>query len=233
MKTLAVIPVHGRHNVCKITAANCRALGIDTLAVCSVEDYSFMYKTFTYVVTSELMFPHKIDDGLSWAKKMKQYDNILMIGCDDILSEVTYKLMLLELKKGNKVIALNSCYMLDSVTMYVAKWPGYPVRHHRHGEPCGAFRLYDRSVLDAIGWKMYDCAESSMDSHSWNVVVNAAGINRCVVLHSHYDFDIKDNESMTNMIAFNYLKTISTTERMYIVNCYNKLIELANNYKTN
>jgi hypothetical protein len=232
MNTLAIIPVHGRHNVCKITAANCNALGIDTLAICSVEDYPFMYNTFTYAVTSQLMFPHKIDDGLTWAKKLMKYDNILMIGCDDIISEATYKLMIAELEKGKKVVAINSCYILDSITMYVAKWPGYPVGHHRHGEPCGAFRLYDRSILDAIGWKMYDCNESTMDSHSWNIVVNAAGINSCVILHSHYDYDIKDNDSMTKITAFDYLQPISTTERMYIVNCYNKLIDKVINNKT-
>jgi hypothetical protein len=202
MKALAVIPVHGRIEVARMTLINCKYLNVDTLIIGDKCDLDKLIPYANRFAKSSKMFPAKIDDGLQYASDL-DYDVIIMIGCDDIISIHDHIRMLKLLTEGHDVVALDSCYFYDPTNMNVLLWPGYPEHHHRHGEPVGAFRYYRRSVLESIQWTMYECTEKQMDKHSWDLVTNN---HNSIVTYCNESFDIKDGEGMTSLHSFDYLE---------------------------
>jgi hypothetical protein len=224
MKSIAVIPIEGRIDKVAMTIINCFYLKIDVCVIASNHiDIDNLNKLFAkhiddnqlYIVLSKLLFPAKIDEGLQFVSTL-DYDSILMIGCDDILSAEDYDIMI-NLLQHHDAVAFSNCYMIDDRFDYVVEWPGYPMDHTRYGEPAGAFRLIKRKVFDTINWTMYDCTQSSMDAHSWSLLYN------CALIKCHYSFDIKDANSMTQLYQFNYLEPVSKDIRLHIMKKINEL----------
>lgn len=225
MKTIAVIPIHGRIELAKLTHYACQAIGVDTLAVCSSDrDYDALSSLYTYCLRSSLMFPSKIDHGLAYVQRESQYSHILMIGCDDIILPESWQHMV-DCADGYDVIAVSSCYMYDSRYKYVVQWPGYPIDHARHMEPCGAFRLYNRSALDRINWSLYDCSEPAMDAHSWELITSKSTYK---ILNDIICVDIKDQHSMTQLHAFNYLLPVFGEKKNHILTYMHEIWENKN-----
>jgi hypothetical protein len=216
MKALAVIPVHGRIEVARITLINCKYLNVDTLIIGDECDINSLRAYSNHFVESNKMFPAKIDDGLQYASDL-DHDVIIMIGCDDIISIHDHIRMLKLLSDGHDVVALDSCYFYDPKNMNVLLWPGYLEEHHRHGEPVGAFRYYLRSVLQSIDWTMYECTEKQMDKHSWDLATNN---HNTIVTYCTESFDIKDAEGMTSLHAFDYLEIGNNQAASVIRNKY-------------
>ena len=216
---LAVIPVHGRIELAKLIHYSYSSLGICTMAIGDENDLKEL-DSYHFRLVSKTMFPAKIDDGLRliYAHQglqdvMDRYTHIFMVGCDDIILPESLDRMV-NASRDYDVVAVSSCYMLDTETKYLVKWPGYPADHHRRGEPCGAFRLYNRSALDRVGWRLYDCSEPAMDAHSWELITRQSTY---IILDDMFCVDIKDQYSMTSLDRFDYLLPVIGKERQRIV----------------
>jgi hypothetical protein len=214
VRILAVIPVHGRIELARLIWYSYQTINVECMAIGTPADLDQL-ECFNFQYVTKQMFPAKIDDALQngIGKHLQSFTHILMVGCDDIMLPESLDRMV-KASQNYDVVAVSSCYMLDSETRYLVKWPGYPADHHRHGEPCGAFRLYNRAALDRIGWSMYDCSEPAMDAHSWELITRQSTY---IILDDMFCVDIKDQYSMTSLDRFDYLLPVIGKERQRIV----------------
>jgi hypothetical protein len=205
-EVIALMPVHGRHSTMSLVLPYYRDMGIRVLAVCSGTDLEFLrqYDNVLPIWTTN-HFPNKLNVGLKSIEDVEDWKYLLMVGCDDWISESLLEEMISETEKGFDTIGISNCIFYDRVLEASFIWPGYPLTHHRYGEPAGAWRLHIREVIERIGDQMFDCAERAMDLHSWQLAKKHGSVKVINSLHGVNAIDIKDEDSMTSIYSFGYL----------------------------
>ena len=203
-KVLALMPVYRRIKTLGLVLPHYNEMGVDVMCIADFKDAGRLMYYNCGIFPAENNFPAKIDLALQQVKNMG-YEYVLMIGCDNIITESLLQLMIDYMKDDIITLdCMDSIFLYDRMNDISAIWPGYPSRSNRPFEPAGAFRLYKRSLLDKMGWTMYDTG-ISLDADSWQKSTKYAdGIVKLSVKDG-YAIDIKDHKSMTQLDAFDYL----------------------------
>ena len=203
-KVLALMPVYRRIKTLGLVIPHYNEMGVDVMCIADLKDAGRLMYYNCKIFPAENIFPGKIDIALQQVSKL-DYEYVLMIGCDDIITESLLQLMIDYMKGNIELVTMNSIFFYDRLNDISAIWPGYPINSKRQEEPAGAFRLYKRSLLDKMGWTMYDTG-ISLDADSWQKATKYAdGIVKLSVKDG-YAIDIKDHKSVTHLDAFDYLK---------------------------
>ncbi len=203
MKTIALIPVFGRHEILKKVL---KQYQIDVYCVCDGPD-AVLCQNFApniHVIVEKNDFPAKLQRGLEKLKGV-EFDNVLMMGSDDLIDSALIDKME-RLTANYEAIGLINCYFYDLRTRFTSIWPGYPAKGHRDGEPVGAFRMYTRKALDSVNWQLWDSKMGGMDKISWDAIERKnPTIKIDAIKEGHYPIDVKDDESQTHIGQFDYL----------------------------
>jgi hypothetical protein len=182
LKTIAVIPVHGRIPLLKITIQRLfDRNGVDHIicvgseeerAVCNnagAEFFEFANKPLG----------KKWNYGFMMAKKYNP-EFIIYVGSSDWLSD-NWIPVLLPLAEKVDMIGKPDFNMLHiGSEMIVANWPGYPIA--RRHEPIGIGRILNSRWLDKIGWRPFeDELNKSMD---WCMCRKLKADDTCMMFNS-------------------------------------------------
>ena len=155
MNIAAIIPVHGRHPLLKLTIQRLlnknRIRHVicvgeeDNLRVC--EDAGAMF-----IQHQNKPIGMKINIGFARAKELK-VDAAAFVGSSDWLSDSWFDITAPYLK-DNAIVGkevFNLAHITDSI--YVAEWQGYGKDTGRKGELIGIGRVYSGEFLDRINWE--------------------------------------------------------------------------------
>ena len=212
MKTIALIPVFGRHEILKKVL---KQYDIEVYCIADGKDALLCESLGAKALREKNNFPAKLQRGLEKLKGV-EFDNILMMGSDDLIdSDLIEKME--RLTARYEAIGLINCYFYDLRTRFTSIWPGYPAKGHRDGEPVGAFRMYTRKALDSVNWQLWDSKMGGMDKISWDAIARKnPTIKIDAIKEGHYPIDVKDDESQTHIGQFDYLDfpTIEQAEQV-------------------
>jgi hypothetical protein len=159
MKIVAVMPVHGRLPLLRLTVARLVRQGIDVVCAGHTdEEQEICTEAGAYFILCDA----RLTLGAKWqlcvdmARKMKP-DALMMMGSADMVQDGWAETLYADLQKGYAMAGTESIYFLDiqpknSKRMF--HWGGY--LGHRKGEPIGTGRMVSRRALDLIGWKLFD-----------------------------------------------------------------------------
>jgi hypothetical protein len=159
MKSLAVIPVHGRLSLLKITIQRLFYKNNVDHIIC-VGDTDEEKQLCQRAGAEFITFPNK-PLGKKWNAgflRAKDYnpDVVVYVGSADWLSDNWVPVMMSALST-HSIIGKQDYNMLHySSGRTVAFWPGYPLGSGRELEPIGIGRLLSNDFLDKVEWQPFD-----------------------------------------------------------------------------
>jgi len=143
----------------------------------------------------------------------KDYDYVICMGSDDILSPELMKHYLKWMTLGYDFIGLTDFYFYDTTTRRAMYWGGY--RGVRQGETVGAGRVLSSKLLKSMDWKPWgDNLSSSLDS-DMNSRIKGKQIKMSLKKLGVFAVDIK---SSTNITKFNRWDNTTLIDRNVILN---------------
>lgn len=200
---VVVIATHARK---QITTLNIKSLQAQSIApqivvVCSLPEEAEYYGQFgVYTVLKD-----NVPLGLKWQAGIHKAhdlnaDRVIITGSDDILS----KGFIEKYSNGNDFTGFSSWYTFDQVKNEVFKTEYI---NHVKGFPLGAGRVYTKSFLDHIRWKVFNPEMNiRLDDQGFQ---QAKKHGRCVILNEPEVLLVKGNwKSMNPMERFYESKTL-------------------------
>lgn len=181
MKTIAVMPVLGRHPLLKHTISRLLNKNKCDLVICAGnrEDRQVCEKAGAIFTTQDNRFLGRKWNTLFAIAKTHSPDAVLFVGSSDWLTDDWIPTMSKHLTSKVHMVGKAGCYMLDiktqgnaSYTTYrkqyptpeyrLLYWPGYKWgspkdhKHNRDHESIGIGRLISREGLESIRWRPFD-----------------------------------------------------------------------------
>lgn len=153
---VVVIATHQRK---EITTKNIKLLKEQTdvpkvIIVCSLQEELEYYKQFqvTVILSENKPLGKKWQSGVNVANKLGA-NPLIILGSDDILSSGFIKMVLNKLKQGFEFVGCTAWFSLDVKANKI-----YSSRYINRNEdyPIGSGKVYTKSLLDRIGWKVFD-----------------------------------------------------------------------------
>ena len=181
MKTIAVMPVLGRHPLLKHTISRLLNKNGCDIVICAgnKEDRQVCEKAGAIFTQQNNDYLGRKWNALFAMAKPHNPDAVLFVGSSDWLSDNWIPVMSKHLSEKNQMVGKAGCYMLDiktqgnaSYTTYrkpyaqpeyrLIYWPGYKWgspknnKHNRDKESIGIGRLISREGLDSIRWRPFE-----------------------------------------------------------------------------
>lgn len=155
MKVIAVTPFHNRPEISRIFWQNSKDIGLDVIAV--VSDRRNRQLANKYAL--ETIWANNRPLGGKWLKGIKalekyDYDYLLFLGSDDIISKRLLHRYKKEFDKGVKYLGLQDAVAMDYRTKKFRLFQGY--QSWRKGESLGSGRLIHRSILEALNYDLFE-----------------------------------------------------------------------------
>lgn len=177
MKTIAVIPVHGRlpllkHTITRLLKKNC----VHTVLTAGSTDEE---REVCEAAGATFIYHDNQPLGKKWNSLFKlaadyKPDNVLFVGSSDWVSDNWVPYMN-DYTDEFDMIGLAGFYLLDIGKEYrVCFWPGYGPGP-RAKEPIGIGRVISRRILEKINWAPFDETKSRSMDHQMMVAVQKAG----------------------------------------------------------
>jgi len=172
---VVVIATHERR---EITTLNIQALKQQTdipkiVIVCSLQTELEYYKQFQVNVILEQNKPlgKKWHTGVNLANKLGA-NPLIILGSDDLLAKDYIHNALLKLKEGYEFIGSTAWYSYDvkRKRLYHSK---YINRNQEY--PIGSGKVYSKSILDKIRWKVFDQAADRKLDDQGHKLINGHG----------------------------------------------------------
>lgn len=177
MVTVAVIPVHGRLPLLKITLQRlynkngvghiiCIGETEEERQVCNSQGCEFLKH-------QNKPLGKKWNAGFMKAKEHKP-DAVVYVGSSDWLSDNWLPVLLPFIKEGYFMIGKPDVNLLHiGKEMKIAWWPHYSLGTGRENELIGAGRILSSEFLDRIDWQPFDdYLNNSMDFSMWKKLAN-------------------------------------------------------------
>lgn len=125
---------------------------------------------------------------------------VLNLGSDDFVGITTIRRLAKAVARGVDFSGWSDFYYVHA-QFGMKRWPGYPVRSPRAGEPIGAGRCYSARMLDALGWELWPGGGiHRLDANSWGRVKELEGRFNILPAPSSVIgpmVDVKTSESLT------------------------------------
>lgn len=159
MKIIAVIPVHGRLPLLKLTIQRLLLKNKIYKIIClgETEEEAFCCESVgaKFVWHKNSPLGRKLNTGFRIAKDYNP-DAVSFIGSSDWLCDEWFNILTTYIDK------YDLCGKRDFIMVHINKkievlyWPGYPVGSGREYEPIGIGRILSASVLDKLDWQPFD-----------------------------------------------------------------------------
>jgi len=154
---------------------------------------------FDYIETPNQPLSNKANIRLKACKKYNA-DYVLLLGSDDFINNKTFNFILDKMKIGYDEIAPLDLYYYDTVSKAFVYCQGYT--NHRKGEQLAISRAVSKSVLNKIGWQMFEPNKTKGLDYGSGKRLKAA-------VEKPYYYSIKENDlfiidvkSETNITKF-------------------------------
>lgn len=218
MKYLVHVPVFKRYKTLELFNNTITELkkrfDIQVVAIGSCEGDRNVCESLGYHYYSHPNRPlgAKFQHGINEAKKY-EFDALVLLGSDDILSESCLDLYQDEIKKGYDFVGFLDCYFFDLERKNMRYWGGY--KGERQGEPIGAWRCFSRKGLDKMNWKLWNAENNSPDYQMWKKVLNNNINYKLEYCDDLYRIvDLKTYENVTKFGKFDNSKPVNFKEVM-------------------
>jgi hypothetical protein len=203
-------PMHGRHKTVKYCLKKNTKAGVAWFVYAATEDDDLeLFDDDFQVITLRAanVISHKAQVALEQSKALKT-GAVIMMGSDDYIDSPAMELIQ-KLLVDHDYISFEDCYFDDRGTWY--RWPGYPAKHPRFGEPVGAGKVIRQDLLDRIDWKVWrNTKKGRVDYDAHKVLSDAA--KSVATINCKRDgvklVDVKDAWSKTPVLKFNYLERL-------------------------
>lgn len=165
MKTIAVIPVHGRLPLLPYTIGRLYTKNNISHVICvgSEAERAVCEKAGAQYLISPNTLGLKWNNGFEEAGRQKA-EVIVFVGSSDWLSDTWIERLLPYMETFDMVGKLDFNMVHVNHKILLCNWPGYPKDNERHGEPIGIGRMLRAEVLDRMKWRPFkDTANNSMD----------------------------------------------------------------------
>lgn len=154
--------------------------------------------------------------------KTKDYDNVLLLGSDDFMSNELIKTFQKDINLGIDYISMTEIHLYNG-RLY--KWKGY--KGERVNESVGAFRCISKAVLKKLQYTPFN-ARYSMDSGFNRKLNKIKGLSRSIVTGFTVDVKYKGTSKMREIGITGYVKKVDVRlmgqipEYKYIRKLFNK-----------
>lgn len=218
MKYLIHVPVHKRYGTLQLFDNTVKHLqkthNIEVLAVGSCEGDRNVCENFGYHYYSHPNRPlgSKFQKGITEAKKY-DFDALILLGSDDILSAGCLDLYQSEIERGYDFVGFLDCYFFDLDKKNMRYWGGY--KGERQGEPIGAWRCFSRRGLDKMNWKLWNADNNSPDYQMWSKVLKNKINYKLEYCDDLYRIvDLKTSENVTKFGKFPNSKPVNAKKEL-------------------
>lgn len=167
MKIAVATCVYKRHEVFKIFLKNFKknqqALkGVIDFSLWIAGDINKELRSFELIKSGDgINWLHHENEPLSnkWnalinTLKTVEFDYLLILGSDDILSSVCFLKYYQLTRSGHDYIGFHDFFLLSPETMKMKYWHGFT--RDRRGETTGAGRLIHKSLIENADWRLWD-----------------------------------------------------------------------------
>lgn len=218
MRFLIHVPVYKRYKTLELFHQNIVELrnshDIEVVAVGSCKgdmDVCTRYG-YHYVHYSNDILGDKFQAGIEYAKNL-EFDAMVMLGSDDILSSSCLDLYIEAIQSGYDFIGFLDCYFVDLQKKNAIYWRGY--NNQRKGEPIGAWRCFSVEGLNKMNWKLWESSSNSVDHQMWQKVTNNGLKTLKMLCKKEYRVvDLKNNENLTKFRKFENSIPVGIKESM-------------------
>ena len=153
MKVVVLCAMWKRHEVFKIWANNIKQLGVDVVVVGSEGAISKnLCNDFDYVEYKNKPLSNKWNAGLSHLLKNHQFDYVLILGSDDIVTPNYIDLFSNHLING--MTGRTDSFQFNLITKKCGYFSGY--KNYRRGETVGAGRFIDIKTIKKLNGALWD-----------------------------------------------------------------------------
>jgi len=203
MKLTYTAPMHGRHaTVRKAYNRNVQA-GIIDFVYCVTDradlDFLDQFPRTTVVESCQNNVNEKAQMAIA---PPHSADAVILMGSDDYIDHAAY-LMIERLLKDHDYIAFDDCYFHSGGQIW--RWPGYPEKHPRNGEPAGAGKVIRMDLLNRMDGRVWMDYYASTDFSAHNRISQYA--KSPARINCKRDgvqlVDIKDGDSLTPLSNLN------------------------------
>lgn len=232
MKILILIPIYKRPEVLKICLKGLEwfiskvSWSVEVVCILSPEDRYITenqklikkYK-FTAVYFKNEPVTDKINAGIAWVIRYRDFDYLMNFGSDDLIHPQIEQLYAAEIKKQTKFFGINMLYFYELQTKKTIFFYNY-----NYCGSIGAGRMIHRSVLDRFsgqGIPLYEPGiNQGMDTCSAMSIKRITGIVDIILNPSTFPY-IVDIKTTTNV---NLMQEIEQRTQ-YVVPCDNDFLK--------
>ena len=221
MKIAAVIAVHERYDITLKTILRLKNQSPELKHIIIIGS-SESEKTLAYLTGSIFISSANKPLGKKWQKgiyvaKDLNCDGVMILGSDDWITDNWIRTCVNKANEGYELIGKREFHFLkiSKNGVKLGLWKGYPVNDLRHMEPIGAGRIFMRTLLDRLQWKIFpDYLDSGLDKASYFLAIaHNAKIDLLDNTHN-YILDIKST-FWKNKWSFDQLVDSNNTQNLH------------------
>jgi len=175
MKITVIVAFWKRHQSTAIMLDNLRNLKIDVVAVGSEGAHSRELAEAhgaVYFECENQPLGRKWQRALTLARDLNP-EAVMVLGSDNIANAALFERYSKALDNGAEYCGLYDAYQFNPCVWTLIHWPGYVGK--RAGEPIGSARCFSKSLLDRIGWQLWD--EGLSSSLDWSATQRINAVN--------------------------------------------------------
>lgn len=143
--------------------------------------------SFIYLQYGNSPLSHKWNYGSQFLKNIA-FDNLIIIGSDDIIDDKLFDIYKSKIQKGVDFIGVKDLYMYDMISNRMFYWEGYDKESKRHGESIGMARCLSKKIVESLNYNLWGLElDKGLDRSM------SERIDKYCGEYSKYIFNIKDN----------------------------------------
>jgi hypothetical protein len=152
-----------------------------------------------YIHHTNLPLGKKWNAGLKYCQQL-QFDFILILGSDDILSTSGLDVYKRYIDAGYNYIGLKDFYVLNTINKKMNYWSGYEGK--RAGETVGAGRLIARHLLEQVDFKLWKDEKNRNLDGSLTKHISKSDLKPAVINSKNNQVMLIDLKSKVNLGRF-------------------------------
>lgn len=177
--------------------------------------------TTHYIHYKNLPLGKKWNAGLAYCESL-DFDVLLALGSDDIISTSCLSVYKRYIDEGFDYLGWQDFYLLDTSRKKMKYWSGYQGK--RNGESVGAGRMFSRSLLEKLDFKLWDSHKNKGLDGSCTKKIQSIKHSKRVIRAKNNIVFMVDLKSKTNIGGYHRCDGNSVNMKRLILNHFGKNI---------
>jgi glycosyltransferase involved in cell wall biosynthesis len=166
---------------------------------------------FIYLEYGNSPLSHKWNYGSQFLKNIN-FDNLIIIGSDDILDCKLFNIYKEKIKSDMDLIGIKDLYMYDILKDKMFYWSGYDESSGRLGESIGLARCLSKKIVEELNYNLWGLElNKGLDKSMMERITKYCDPFSSYIFNSKdngFSFDIKSNKNITILKNFDNLLEI-------------------------